>query len=552
MVRKRERWSGRTAFVMAAVGSAVGLGNVWRFPYIAFKHGGGAFFIPYFVALLTAGIPIMIVEFALGQRFQKGAPGALGSVNKRFSWVGWLALLVAFTIVFYYCIIMAVSWHYMVASPTVAWSKPVAIHTPNAETGEETVVPASRVVLYHPARNDAERLRLTELQATKPKSERLEILSDAEVAERKEAEAAKDEDARLHYVSFEDNVGRYLFRTALGGFDSYKQWAALSQHNVAVSLARRIRATEGFSDEHVKAPAAFVRSLRKDGRHGRLVKDVAYWQGVYGEGGFSAKLTAVTPKVIDGSVKTHNVLGRTARVNLPLVFWSLVTWIAIFFIIAFGVKAVGKVVLWTVPLPVLLLLIMLVRGITLPGAADGIRYYLTPNWAVLSDPAVWMGAYGQIFFSLSLGFGILIAYASYMPRGRDVTNNAFLTSFANCATSFLAGFVVFSVLGYLYYVRGGEQSGMGIDTVVKGGPTLVFVTYPVALAMFPAFWGKVVGVLFFLCLLLLGIDSAFSLVEAVLTGLTDSPRKLNRKTATAILCIIGFLAGLPFARAARP
>ena len=81
-------------FIMAAIGSAVGLGNVWRFPYIASKNGGGAFLVPYFIALITAGIPLMIVEYTLGQKFQKGAPGALAAVNKKFRWVGWFALLV--------------------------------------------------------------------------------------------------------------------------------------------------------------------------------------------------------------------------------------------------------------------------------------------------------------------------------------------------------------------------------------------------------------------------------------------------------------------------
>ena len=78
---ERERWGGRLPFIMAVIGSAVGLGNVWRFPYVASKSGGGAFLVPYFIALITAGIPLMIVEYTLGQKFQRGAPEALAAVN---------------------------------------------------------------------------------------------------------------------------------------------------------------------------------------------------------------------------------------------------------------------------------------------------------------------------------------------------------------------------------------------------------------------------------------------------------------------------------------
>jgi len=78
----RERWDNRTAFVLAAIGSAVGLGNVWRFPYVCYQNGGGAFLIPYFVALFTAVIPILILEFSLGTKFGKGAPGSLARAGR--------------------------------------------------------------------------------------------------------------------------------------------------------------------------------------------------------------------------------------------------------------------------------------------------------------------------------------------------------------------------------------------------------------------------------------------------------------------------------------
>ena len=91
MTETRDRWHSRTSFIMAAVGSAVGLGNVWRFPYVAYTSGGGAFLIPYFVALFTAGIPMLILEMGIGQRMQKGAPLAFGAIRKPLQWFGWWA-----------------------------------------------------------------------------------------------------------------------------------------------------------------------------------------------------------------------------------------------------------------------------------------------------------------------------------------------------------------------------------------------------------------------------------------------------------------------------
>ena len=89
---KRENWDSRTLFILAAVGSAVGLGNVWRFPFVCYQNGGGAFFIPYFIAILTAGIPLMILEMGLGHLMQAGAPTAMFKVKKQFEWVGWLSV----------------------------------------------------------------------------------------------------------------------------------------------------------------------------------------------------------------------------------------------------------------------------------------------------------------------------------------------------------------------------------------------------------------------------------------------------------------------------
>src|SRR3989338_11984 len=118
----RDRWPSRTLFVYAAIGSAVGLGNIWRYPYLAEKFGGGAFLIPYLIALFVAGIPLLILEFGLGQKMQKGAVDSFAAIKKRLSGLGWWALLTSFIVVSYYVVIMAWSLVYMLVSFGVQWS----------------------------------------------------------------------------------------------------------------------------------------------------------------------------------------------------------------------------------------------------------------------------------------------------------------------------------------------------------------------------------------------------------------------------------------------
>lgn len=367
----RERWDKRSAFVMAAIGSAIGLGNVWRFPYVAYANGGGAFLIPYIIALITTGVPLVALEYYLGIRYQRGPTEAYGFIRKKSNYIGWFALCVATMITFYYTVVIAWAWNYMLYSIGVKWAG---------------------------------------------------IESD------------------------------FFFGKVLG-----------------------------------------------------LSKGIDQLRGI----------------------------------QWPLVLGNFLTWLAIFLILFKGIKVVGRVVNWTVGIPWLLLAVLFVRGITLNGAASGLDFYLRSDFSKLLDPNVWLAAYGQIFFSLSLGFGIMIAYASYLPKDSDINTNAWVVSFADCATSFFAGFAVFSTLGYLAMV-----TNQPLDKVVGGGPALAFVIYPTAIAQLPGgvFIQSIFGVMFFFTLLTLGIDSAFSGVEAIVAGLKDS-FKIRREVALFWFCLVGFLAG---------
>jgi len=368
---EREQWTWRGAFVFAVIGSAVGLGNIWRFPYIAYSSGGGAFLIPYFIALLTAGVPLMMLEFAIGHKFRGGAPKAMAGIGKGAEWVGWWATAAGFVIISYYAVVMAWAIRYIASAATLAWG------------------------------------------------------SDA---------------------------AGYFFNQVLHISDS--------------------------------------------------------------------------PWTLGG-------------IPGPVFIGFVIGWVMMFLIVYSGVKGVGKVVMVTMPLPVILLIVLAIRGLTLPGAIEGINYYLNPDFSKLADGQVWLAAYSQIFFSLSVAMAILIAYASYLPKDAEIANNAYLSSFANCSISFLAGFAIFSTLGYMAY-----QQGVPVSEVAAAGVGLAFVGYPTAISLMPV-GPAVFGVLFFLLLVSAAIDSAFSLTEGIVTSVKDK-WNMSRAAAVAIVTGVAFVVGLLF------
>lgn len=110
---QRESWGTRGGFILAAVGSAVGLGNLWRFPYELYDHGGGAFLIPYVIAVFVIGVPMLILEFSLGHLTQRAAPGAFARTHRRFEFVGWWSIILGFVIITFYAVILAYCFSFL-------------------------------------------------------------------------------------------------------------------------------------------------------------------------------------------------------------------------------------------------------------------------------------------------------------------------------------------------------------------------------------------------------------------------------------------------------
>lgn len=368
----RDRWSSRTIFLFAAIGSAVGLGNVWRFPYLTYKFGGGAFLIPYLIALFLIGIPMLILEFALGQKIQRGAVESFKKINRKLKGIGTAAIITGFIVVIYYAVVMA-------------WSLVFFVNSFNLK------------------------------------------------------------------LPWADDSKSYFYNNVLG----------------------------------------------------------------------------VTSSV-----------SEIGGINWTILIALFFVWLGIYFSVRKGVKSVGKVVAITMPLPIILLIILFIRGITLPGSWSGVLYYLKPDFSTLLSSDIWIAAISQIFFTLSLAFGIMIAYASFNKKDQDVVSDSYITAITNSAISLFAGFVVFSVVGYMAF-----STGSSIDKVVAAGPGLAFVVFPKALSMMPLSW--FFSILFFLTLLSLGIDSAFSLVEAVNTSITDVRNKRREEVAFWV-CLIAFVFGIIF------
>ncbi len=369
----REQFSGQTGFILSAIGSAVGLGNIWRFPGVAYENGGGAFLVPYLVALVTAGIPILFLDYAIGHRFRGSAPTALRRLGGRWGrWtesLGWFQVSLSFVIALYYTAIIGWALSYFVFSFDLRW-------------GDD---PAGFL------------------------------------------------------------LGDYL----------------------------------QASDE-----------------------------------------VAITGDIV-------------ASVAIPLAL----VWIAAIVVLALGVtRGLERVNIVVMPLLALTFGAVVVRALFLDGATDGLNAFFTPDWSALSDPNVWIAAYGQIFFSLSIAFGIMITYASYRRRRSNLTGPGLVVAFANSSFELLAGIGVFATLGFFAF-----QQGIPVAELESiSGIGLSFITFPAILSQMPG--GAVVGALFFGILALAGFTSLLSILQVTSAAVQEKFGLTPRSGAMAIGTVSALLS----------
>ena len=373
---KKQEWNSNLAFMMAMIGSAVGLGNIWRFPNVLYSNGGGSFMIPYIISLFLLGISFVLVEYAVGFKFKKSIARIMYSIKDKLEPVAWFILLVVFLITTYYVCVVGWDFIYIILSFTKAWG--------------------ANPDLY-----------------------------------------------------FSNNV---------------------------------LHATDSMSG-----------------------------------------LFTIVPNVLIS----------------VFIIW-FIAWMIIKRDLNDGIGKVSQILL-----PLLCLIVVGIVGfsLTLPGASTGYTQIFTPDWNALLNLDVWLAAFGQIVFSLSLGMAIAMTYASYLPEGSKLVDNAVMVAFSNSGFEVFNSIGIFSILGFMT-----ATSGIPFNELVTEGTGLAFVVFPQVFNTMGSV-AYIVGPLFFICILFAGITSVIALLEGVCYSISEKFLIERKKTAT-VVCIIGFLISTIFATGA--
>ncbi|XP_028926704.1 sodium- and chloride-dependent transporter XTRP3 isoform X1 [Ornithorhynchus anatinus] len=446
--KSRPLWTNPLQFVFACISYAVGLGNVWRFPYLCQMHGGGGFLVPYFIMLIVEGMPLLYLELAVGQRMRQGSIGAWRTISPYLRGVGIASVVVSFFLSMYYNVINAWAFWY----------------------------------LFH---------------------------------------------------SFQDPL----------------PWSVCPlNHN-----------RTGYDEECETASSTQYFWYRK-------------------------------------TLNISSSIQENGGIQWEQALCLILAWLVVYLCILRGTESTGKVVYFTASLPYCVLIIYLIRGLTLHGASNGLRYMFTPKIEQLANPKAWIDAATQIFFSLGLGFGSLIAFASYNEPSNNCQKHAIIVSLINSTTSIFASVVTFSIYGFkatynyescinkvillltnVFDLEDGSLTASNLEqmkdylaatypdeyaevfpqmkncsleaelnTAVQG-TGLAFIVYSEAIKNMEV--SQLWSVLYFVMLLMLGIGSMLGNTAAILTPLTDSrfiSTHLPREAISGLVCFLNCIIGLVF------
>ncbi|XP_078484910.1 sodium- and chloride-dependent GABA transporter 2 [Ciona intestinalis] len=410
-LRERDVWTGKFDFLLACCGTAVGLGNVWRFPYLCYKNGGGAFLIPYLIVVIISGVPIFFLEVAIGQFTKLGAIKSWTSLCPLISGIGIASAVIVFYTLCYYAVILAWALFYLFQS----------------------------------------------------------------------------------------------FRAELPWANCNNTWNDPIKCQDNLTYVRSLNMTEEQRRENFTFPVE------------------EYWENY-------------VLKITDGIEDLGGLRWELAGV-------LLLAWIVCYLTVFQGTKSTGKAMYFTATFPYVMLIILLIRGVTLPGAWKGIEFYITPNITKLGEPEVWIDAGTQVFFSYSLCIGVLVSLGSFNAYNNNCLRDTVIIAAVNSGTSILAGFAIFAALGFM-----ASEQGVAVKDVAEKGPGLAFIAYPKEVLLLPV--SQLWSCLFFIMIFLLGISTLLTDTLALITSLGDlyptlfRGGKYRKLISMAVGCFACYLVGL--------
>ncbi|XP_055079766.1 sodium- and chloride-dependent taurine transporter-like [Periophthalmus magnuspinnatus] len=415
MERQREQWSHKREYILASAGTVVGFGNVWRFPYLCYKNGGGVFLVPYCFFAVLCGVPLFMLEALIGQYCQQGGITCWSRLCPLSQGTGYSILMIQ---LFGRAYIIILAWALLY------------------------LVYCFRAVLPWASCNNPW------------------------------------------------NTDRCMELSSVNGTNSHNQ-----------SLAEGNTSTSSVSE---------------------------FWER--------------------GVLSLSQGIQEPGQVQWQVLLSLFVCWVVCYFCVWKGVRSTGKVVYVTAVFPYVMLAVLLVRGLTLPGAWDGVVFYLYPEPSRLADLEVWLDACSQVMFSYGVASGTLITLSSYNKKRNNCYRDSLWLCALNSCTSFVAGFAVFSTLGFM-----AKQQGVTVDMVVSSGAGLAFIAFPQAVALMPL--PQLWAVCFFIMLLMLGIDTVFAGLETITSSFIDLfPQQLKglwrREIFLAVFCLFCFIMQIPMTTSA--
>jgi SNF family Na+-dependent transporter len=539
MSEKREHWGSRIGFIFAAAGSAVGLGNIWKFPHIAGENGGAAFTLVYLFCILLVGVPIVIGEFAIGRKTQLSPVGAFKKLAPGSWWksVGFLGVASAFVILSFYSVVGG--WTLRYTFVAISGGFETMQHGVTLDFPKEKIVGPKGIVIISDENfpEDENIIQLPIQGKLIREKESLLLLSNLEKKER-----SKVDSLMLGDIDIVDSL-------MLSDIDMPKGYA-----DISFSLKRNVskKSTYSWKFSRTRSPGVLsskeMKGLPSDAK--LLISEVGFRSKVDTSGNLTdleydfvelfnmsdkdKGLNVGGYKLVSNSLASKEEFSSFKKNAWNPLFWHLIFIGLCIWIIVNGVKS--GIERWSkimMPAILLILVMLVIRGITLKNGVLGLEFLFKPKFSDLTANSVVL-ALGHSFFTLSLGMGTMITYGSYLKKDQNLLSSAFWVILLDTAIAMLAGIAIFTTV-----------FALGADPA--GGPGLIFHVLPSVFSQLPG--GTIWGTMFFFLLFLAALTSAISILEVVTAYFIDQ-KGWSRAKATVtfggVAAAVGIFVSLSF------